>query len=289
MIQISICWSLVVLYQTWLPFAYTHLLMQNSIHSWKEIKTFWRNFQNMLLVVNLSLLHAKQLLMKLLFGSLQTHANLMLEVMPANKIPYRFVNQCPAIFIRDGISIQKPVDSYLDKTRPVSQKMWSCFIFNERDLIVQLRASTLQADRRQLTASVLMGFVLIAILCLKQWVAFITSVLVKSCVLLSLKRFFNAVAGRESWMRWDDTICKKKASSILKCEVWMVETVQNNQNCWTTYPRTLSLQAFICSWATCRRDKERKGNWIRAVRYRSTWKFENKLCELPSNFQEHLS
>ena len=25
------------------------------------------------------------------FGSLQTHANLMLEVMPANKIPYRFV------------------------------------------------------------------------------------------------------------------------------------------------------------------------------------------------------
>ena len=42
-----------------------------------------------------------------------------------------------------------------------------------------------------------MGFVLIATLYLKSWVAFNTSVPVNSCVLLSLKRIFNPVARRE--------------------------------------------------------------------------------------------
>ena len=45
------------------------------------------------------------------------------------------------------------------------------------------------------------GFVLIATLCLKPWVAFTTSAPVKSCVLLSLKRIFNTVARRERSMR----------------------------------------------------------------------------------------
>ena len=49
---------------------------------------------------------------------------------------------------------------------------------------------------RQKTASVFMGFVLIATLCLKPYVAFSTSV--KSCVLLSLKRIFKVVARGES-------------------------------------------------------------------------------------------
>ena len=43
-------------------------------------------------------------------------------------------NSCPAVFIRVGISIQKPVDSQLDKTRPVALKKWSCLIFNVQDL-----------------------------------------------------------------------------------------------------------------------------------------------------------
>ena len=40
--KISICWSLVVHYQTWLTFAYTNLPMQNFIHSQREIKTYWK-------------------------------------------------------------------------------------------------------------------------------------------------------------------------------------------------------------------------------------------------------
>ena len=65
------------------------------------------------------------------------------------------------------VSIQKLVDSYLDKTRPAVLKIWSCPISNEQDQNVKLIAFLQQADRRKLTASVLMGFVLIATLCLK--------------------------------------------------------------------------------------------------------------------------
>ena len=48
----------------------------------------------------------KQLLMKLLFESLQTYANLLLELMPANYIPTRCVNPCRPVFLPVGISIQ---------------------------------------------------------------------------------------------------------------------------------------------------------------------------------------
>ena len=132
--------------------------------------------------------------------SLQTYANLLLELMPVNYTPTRCANPCPPVFIRVGISIQKPVDSYLDKTRPVALKIWSCLNFNVQDLIVKLRASTPQADRKKLIASVLMGFVLIAILCLKQWVAFTTFVPVKSCAHLSLKKISNMAVGEENSM-----------------------------------------------------------------------------------------
>ena len=57
------------------------------------------------LVVHLSFLHAKQLLMKLSTESLQTYANLLLGLMPANCIPIRRVNPCRPVFIRVGISI----------------------------------------------------------------------------------------------------------------------------------------------------------------------------------------
>ena len=68
-------------------------------------------------------LHARQLLMKLLSESLQTYAKLLLGLMPANYTPTRCVNPCRSEFSRVGISIRKPVDSHLDKTRPVALKI----------------------------------------------------------------------------------------------------------------------------------------------------------------------
>ena len=65
-------------------------------------------------------------------------------------------------------------------------------------MVVKLRAFTLQADRRKLIASVLMGFVMIAILCLKQWVVFTTFVFVKSSAHLSPKKISNMAERKEN-------------------------------------------------------------------------------------------
>ena len=131
-----------------------------SIPSQKKIKAYWKKSKKTSLADHLSFLHSKQLLMKLLSESLQTYANLLLRLMPANPTPTRCVNPCSLVFIRVEISILKPVDSHLDKKRLVAFQIWSCLIFNVQDLIVKLGASTLQADRRKMTASVLMGFFL---------------------------------------------------------------------------------------------------------------------------------
>ena len=191
--------------------------MQNFIPSHREIKIYWKKIGKTSLVAHLSFLNAKQFLMKLLSESLQTYANLLLELMPANYTPTRCANPCPLVFICVGISIQKLVDSHLDKTKPVALKIWSCLIFNEQDLIVKLRASMLQADRRKLIASVLMGFVLIATLCLKQWDAFTTFVPVKCCAHLSLKKISNEAVGEGNSMNWDEAIHRRKVSLSLNC------------------------------------------------------------------------
>ena len=70
----------------------------------------------------------------------QTYANLLLGLMPANYIPTRCVNPCLPLFIRVGISIQKRVDSHLNKTRPAALKIWSCPISNEQDRNVKFKA-----------------------------------------------------------------------------------------------------------------------------------------------------
>ena len=84
--------------------------------------------------------------------------------------------------------------------RPPALKIWSCLFSNEQDQNVKSKTSLQQADRRKLTASVLMDFVLIATLCLKPWVDFITSALVRTCVPVTLKRIFHVVAKRERSM-----------------------------------------------------------------------------------------
>ena len=87
--------------------------------------------------------------------------NSIVRIDASQLYPTRCVNPCRPVFIRVGISIQERVDSYLDKTRPAVLKMWSCPFSNEQEQNVKLKASLQQADRRKLTASVLMGFVLI--------------------------------------------------------------------------------------------------------------------------------
>ena len=80
------------------------------IPSRKEVKTFWKKFEKMLVVAHLSFLHVKQLLMKLLLESLQTYANLLLGLTLANYIPTPWVNPCLPVFKSVGIWTQKRVD-----------------------------------------------------------------------------------------------------------------------------------------------------------------------------------
>ena len=119
----------------------------------------------MLLVGLLSFLHSKLLLTKLFFESLQTYANQLLRLMPANYTRTRCVNPFPLASVRVEISNQRQVDSHLNKTRKVALKIWSSPIFNEQEQIAKSRASMQQADRRKRTASELILFVFIATLC----------------------------------------------------------------------------------------------------------------------------
>ena len=71
--------------------------------------------------------------------------------------------------------------------------------------------------QKKLIASVLMGFFLIAILCLRQWVALTTFAAVKSCAHLSLKKITNVAVGEENSMNSDEDIYRRKVSLSLKC------------------------------------------------------------------------
>ena len=80
-------------------------------------------------------------------------------------------------------SFENMVMSYFQRTRPVC-RIESCYT---------------KSRRQKLTTSVLIAFFLIATLCLKLWVAFITFLLVKRNVHLSLKKILNVVVRKEDW------------------------------------------------------------------------------------------
>ena len=62
--------------------------------------------------------------------------------------PYSMCQPMPPFLISVRFSIQKQVDSYLDKTIPAASKIWSCLIYNEQDQNVKLKASIQQADKK---------------------------------------------------------------------------------------------------------------------------------------------
>ena len=69
--------------------------------------------------------------------------------------------------------------SWLDKTKHDPPKIWSLLTFNRLVRNVELKAMLQLVDKRKLTASVLMEFVTIVTLSLKQWVVISTTVHIK--------------------------------------------------------------------------------------------------------------
>ena len=100
---------------------------------------------------------------------------------------------------------------------------------------MKLKASLQQPDRRELTASVLMGFVLIATLYLKPWVAFTTSVPVKSCVPLTKEDIQRGSKKRELDALRRHYI-QEKASKVI--EMWECDW-------WRLYKTTNTVKHYI--------------------------------------------
>ena len=158
----------------------------------------------MLLVVHLSFLHAKQLLMRLIRKSANI-CNSLVGNDASLLYPHSICQPMPTgLFTRwDLDSETARFTPRQNKTRSFEYMVISYFKRTRPEYEIE---SFFTTDRRKLTASVLMGFVLIVTLCLKPWAAFTTSVPVKSCVLLLLKKIFNVLARRESSMHLDDTV-----------------------------------------------------------------------------------
>ena len=95
--------------------------------------------------------------------------------------------------------------------------------------------------QRKMTASVLIAFVLIAKLCSKQWVAFVTFVHVKRCDRLAPKKVFSVVVKKIApWT--EPKLLTRKGFTVIEigeCEWWTL--LQDQQKCQKSYPRKLSL------------------------------------------------
>ena len=94
-------------------------------------------------------------------------------------IPTQCVSQFQLDCIRDGSTILELRDSQLAKTNLAPLRIRFCHTFNEVDQIEKVRVMSLLVDKRKYIASVLMEFVIIATVSLKQWVVISATVLVK--------------------------------------------------------------------------------------------------------------
>ena len=189
------------------------------------MNTFWKKFEKMLLVVYLSFLHRKQLLMKLSFENQRTYANLLLGLTLTNNTHTRCVNPCRPVFIRVGISIQKRVESYLDKTRPAALKIWSCPIYNEQDQNVKLKTGR----QKKIDCLSVDGFCSHFNTVFEAMGCFYTSAPVKSCVPLTEEDIQRGSKKRELDALRRHYIQEKgfKVIEMWECEWWRLYKTTN--------------------------------------------------------------
>ena len=180
--------------------SYTNLLMQNSIHSRKEIKTFSKKFERRLLAVQLSFFTRKAVVDETF---IRKSANICKSIvgMDASQLyPYSMSHPLPT-----GLSARWDLTSETARftprqnmTRSFGNMIMSYFQTTRPECEIESFFTT--GRQKKIDCFSVDGFFLIVRLCLKPWVAFATPVLVRSCVPLSLKKIFNVVARRESSM-----------------------------------------------------------------------------------------
>ena len=215
--KISICWSLVVHYQTWLTFAYTNLPIRNSIISQREIKTSWKKFEKTSLVVHLSFSHAKQLLMKPLSENLQTCANLLLGLMPGNYTTTGCLTPCPPCHYTRWhiVSETSRFTPRQNKTRSFEKMIMSYFQRTRPDCKIESFYTT-DRQKKYYRFSV-DGFCSHYNSVFEAMGCFYHFCPVKSSAHISLKKISNVALGKENSMNWDEAIYRRKVSLPLKC------------------------------------------------------------------------
>ena len=196
----------------------------------------------------------------------------------------RCVSLCQPVFIRVGISIQIRVDLGLDETEPAALKTKTYSLFNEKYENVKLQAFFATGRQTTIDSFSVDGFssrcnsVFEAMGCFYHF-----------CHSQEVRRSLTGEdiqrGRRESSLHWDDTIYRRKASMLLKCEN------ANGGDC-TKQPillNDISENTFRTgvpfSWATIRRDKVRKIIWLRAVRYWITKNLRPKIDNFPLIFK----
>ena len=124
-------------------------------------------------------LHGRLWLKKLLSANQRICENQLSAWTQAYSIPIRCVNQCLLDCIQDGSLTLNLENSCLDRTKHAPLKRWSFLIFNKLVWNVGLKTMLQMVDKRRMIALVLMQFLTIVTLSLKQWVVISTTVHVK--------------------------------------------------------------------------------------------------------------
>ena len=90
-------------------------------------------------------------------------------------------------------------------------------------------------------------------------------------------------------MNLDEVTCRKKASFFLKCGPVSGGDCTRQPLMLDNMSEELSLTDFNDKLPTPKGNEEWKTVWLCSMRRWITWKFDNQLCSLPSNLQEHFS
>ena len=212
-----VCWNLIVPYQTW-PTFFTQITF-NLSHLTEADEGLLKKIREDI-VGGPSIVFTRQAVVDETSVWKSTNICKSIVGIEASQLYHYSVFQpiSPKI-TRLGNLIPSQVDSHLDKTGLAVLKRWSCVILKELHQNVKLKASLQQSIRSKLIASVFMGFVLIATLCMKPWVARTTFIFVTKSAHQSLRRLLNVVLRRESSKKQNESLHNKKASLSLKCGI----------------------------------------------------------------------
>ena len=158
---------MVVLYQIWPTFAYTNLLRQNSIHSRKKIKTFWKKIREDVVGVPSIVSTRKPIVDETFFPKSANICKSIVGIDASHLYPYSMCQPMPTGLCTrwdfdSGTSIFTPRQN---KTRSFDNMVISCFQRTRPDCKVESFFTI--GRHNKIDCFSVDGYFLLATLCLK--------------------------------------------------------------------------------------------------------------------------